>query len=150
MADVTQKEKIVPLITCEISLCQHVCELVFGVDILGLNLWIQIDSVKQPLKSNSAGSGYVSHCWTSAFDDHFDHCFVVLKNLEHRTELRRIRVRRNTINITQFKSVVLDWSLGLVLGVLVRWCVTQQVSLYSVFGFLSLVRGRMKHFNNQF
>ena len=33
MADVKQMEKIVPLITCEIALCQKVCELVFGVDI---------------------------------------------------------------------------------------------------------------------
>ena len=42
----------------------------------------------------------------------FNHCFVVLKNVEDRTESRRLPVRRNIINITQFKSVVLDWSLG--------------------------------------
>ena len=41
------------------------------------------------------------------------------KNVEHRTVLRRLRFRRNLINVTQFKSVVLDWSLGLVFGVLV-------------------------------
>ena len=79
MADVNQKEKIVPLITCEIAFCQSVCELVFGVDIFDSNLWIQIDSVKQPVKSNSVGSGFVSRCWTSAFADHFNHCFAVLK-----------------------------------------------------------------------
>ena len=50
---------------------------------------------------------------TSAFEDHFNHCFVVLKDEEHRTEFRRLSVRRNTINITKFKSVVLDWNLGL-------------------------------------
>ena len=72
-------EKIVPLITCEIALCQNVRELVFGVDTFDLNLWIQTDSVKQPVRINSVGSGYVSHCRTSAFDDHFNHCFVVLK-----------------------------------------------------------------------
>ena len=71
MADCKQMEKIVPLITCEIALRQCVCELVFGVDI-NLNLWIQIDSVKQPIKSSSVGSGCMSHCWTPAFDDHFD------------------------------------------------------------------------------
>ena len=29
VADVEQTQKIVPFITCEISLCQYVCELVF-------------------------------------------------------------------------------------------------------------------------
>ena len=42
-------EKIVLLITCAISLCQYLCELVCGVDILDLNLWIQIHSVKQQI-----------------------------------------------------------------------------------------------------
>ena len=78
-----------------------------------------MNSAKQPVKSNSVGSGCVSHCWTSSFDDHFDHCFVVLKNVEHRSELRRLRDRRNRINITQFKIVVTNWNLGLVLGMLV-------------------------------
>ena len=76
-------------------------------------LGIQINSVKQPIKSNSVGSGYMSHCWTSAFDDSFNHCFVALKNVEHRTELRRLRVRRNIINITHCKIVVMTWNLGL-------------------------------------
>ena len=53
MADVKLMEKIAPLITCEIALCPYVCEFVFGVDIFDLNLWIQIDSVKQPVKRNS-------------------------------------------------------------------------------------------------
>ena len=69
MADDKQIEKIVPLITCEIPFCQYVCKLVFGVDMLDLNFGVQVDSVKQPVKSNSVGSGYVSHCWTSAYDD---------------------------------------------------------------------------------
>ena len=67
MADVKQMKKIIPLITCEVSLCQYVCELVFGVDILDLNFGVQINPVKQPIQSNSVGSGHVSHCWTSAF-----------------------------------------------------------------------------------
>ena len=37
MEDVKQMEKIVPLITCENSLCQSLSELVCGVDILDLN-----------------------------------------------------------------------------------------------------------------
>ena len=40
MADDKQMEKIVPLITCEITLCQFVCELVFGVNIFDLNLGV--------------------------------------------------------------------------------------------------------------
>ena len=45
-ADFEQTEKMVPLITCEIALCQHVCELVFGVNIFDLDFGIQVDSVK--------------------------------------------------------------------------------------------------------
>ena len=82
MADIEQVEKMIPFIPREISRREHACELVFGVNVLDLNLWIKIDTVKQPVKSNSVGSGYVSHCRTSAFDDHFNHCFVVLKNIE--------------------------------------------------------------------
>ena len=52
MADVEQTQKMIPLITCEISPCQYVCELVFGVNIFDLDLGVQIDSVKQPIKSN--------------------------------------------------------------------------------------------------
>ena len=36
----------------------------FGVDVLDLDLGVQIDLVKQPVKSNSVGSGHVSHRWT--------------------------------------------------------------------------------------
>ena len=61
MAKVEQTQKMVPLITCEISLCQHVCELVFGVILFDLDLGFQIDSIKQPIKCNSVGSGNMSH-----------------------------------------------------------------------------------------
>ena len=106
MDDVEQMEKIVPLITRENSLCQFLCELVCGVDILDFE---SLDSDSFCQNSKYVGSGYVSHCWTPAFDDHSNHCFVVLKEVEHRTKFRRLRVRRNTINITKFQSVVLDW-----------------------------------------
>ena len=75
-------DKMIPLITCEIFFCQYVFEFVFEVDILEFNLLIQVDSAKQPVKRNSVGSGYVSHCWTSALDAHLDHCFVISKNVE--------------------------------------------------------------------
>ena len=68
MADVMKIKKIVPLIAREFSFCQYVCKLVFGVDILDLNLGVQINSVKQPIKSNSVDSGNRSHCRASSFD----------------------------------------------------------------------------------
>ena len=43
------------------------CELVFGVDVFDVDFGVQINSIEQPIKSNSVGSGDVSHCRTSAF-----------------------------------------------------------------------------------
>ena len=53
MANIEQLKKIIPLITREIPFGQYVCELVFGVDVTDLNVWVQIDNVKQPIQSNS-------------------------------------------------------------------------------------------------
>ena len=72
---------MVPFITCEISLCKYVCELVFSVNVFYLDLGVHIDSVKQPIKNNSVGSGNVSRCRTSLLYDHLDHCFVVFKKM---------------------------------------------------------------------
>ena len=44
--DIQHKSEMVPLIACEISLCQYVCELVFGVNVFDLDLGVQIDSVE--------------------------------------------------------------------------------------------------------
>ena len=71
MPDVEQTQKMIPFITCEISFCQYVCELVFGVNVFDLDFGVQNDSIEHPIKSNSVGSGYMFHCWTSALDDHF-------------------------------------------------------------------------------
>ena len=92
MADVEQMKKIVPLITCEITFGQYVCELVLGVNVLDLDLWVHIDSLEQPIKSNSVSPGNTSHCGTSSFDNHFDHCFVVLKHIQQSFLARRIDV----------------------------------------------------------
>ena len=81
MADVEQTQKMIPFITCEISLCQHVCELVLGVDVLDLDFGVQIDSIEQPIKRNSVGPGNMSHCGTPSLYDHLDSCFVVLKHI---------------------------------------------------------------------
>ena len=109
MADVEQMKKIVPFVTCEITFGQNVCELMFGVNVPDLNLGIQINSVKQPIKGNKGVSGYMSHCGTSTFYYHLNHGIIVMKNVELRTKQRRRRVRRNIINITQLKIVVLGW-----------------------------------------
>ena len=66
MADVEITQMMIPFITCEISLCQYVCELFFGVKIFNLDFWVQIDSIKQPIKSNSVGFGNMSHCRASS------------------------------------------------------------------------------------
>ena len=55
MADVEQTQKMIPFITCEVSLCQYVCELVLGVNVFDFDLGVQIDSIKQPIKSNFCG-----------------------------------------------------------------------------------------------
>ena len=57
MADVEQTEKIVPFITCELALCQYVSELVLGVDVFDLDLWVQVDSVKLTNKAKLCGFG---------------------------------------------------------------------------------------------
>ena len=60
MANAKQTQEMIPFITCEFSLGQYVCELVFGVDVCDLDFGVQITSNKQPIKSNSVGSGNVS------------------------------------------------------------------------------------------
>ena len=91
----TNTKKMIPFITCEISLSQHVCELPLGVNVFDLDLGIQIDSIKQPIKSNSVGSGYMSHCRASSIYDHLDHCFVVFKDIQQSFLTRRIHVWGN-------------------------------------------------------
>ena len=46
MADVEQTQKMIPFITCEISVGQYVCELVFGVNVFDLDFEVQIDSIE--------------------------------------------------------------------------------------------------------
>ena len=66
LANVEQTQKMIPFITCQISLGQYVCELVFGVNVFDLDLGVQIDSIEHPIKSNSVGSGDMSHCRASS------------------------------------------------------------------------------------
>ena len=109
MANVQQTQKMIPLITCEVSLGQYVCELVYGVNVFDLDFRVQIDSIESPIKSNSAGSGNVSHCRASSLYDHLDHCFVVFKHIQQSFLMRRMDVWGNKINIIQ----IIDHSLRL-------------------------------------
>ena len=99
IANIEQTQKVIPFITCKISLCQYVCELVFAVNVFDLDLGVQIDCIKQPIKSNSVGSGNMSHCGASSLYDHLDHCFVVLKDVQQSFLTRRMHVCGNKINI---------------------------------------------------
>ena len=55
--DVEQTEKMTPLITCAASFGYQVSQLVYGVNIFDSDYGVQIDSVEQPIKSNSVGPG---------------------------------------------------------------------------------------------
>ena len=44
--DIEEMQQVVPLITRDPAFCQNVCELVFGFDILDLDFWVQVDSIK--------------------------------------------------------------------------------------------------------
>ena len=105
MADVEQTQKMIPFITCEISLCQFVCELVLGVDVFDLDLGVQNDSIKQPIKRNSVGPGNMSHCRTPSFNDHLDHCIVVFKNKQQHFLMRR-ELTFEEIKSTLCKSLI--------------------------------------------
>ena len=41
-----QARKMIPFITCEISLGQYDCELLFGSNVFDLDLGVQIDSIE--------------------------------------------------------------------------------------------------------
>ena len=91
-ADIKNTWKVVPFMACEMSFCPSVCELILGDNIPDANLWIQINSVQQPVKRNSVGSGNMSQISTSAFTNHLDYRFIVLKNTQRRFFMRTLRV----------------------------------------------------------
>ena len=89
MADIEQARQMIPLITCEISFGSDVSKLFFGVHVLDLDFWVQVNSIEQPIKRNSVGAGNMSHCGTPSFNDH---CFVVLKHIQQSFLMRRLDV----------------------------------------------------------
>ena len=66
--------------------------MVVGVDVLDLDFWVQVDSIEQPIKSNSVGPGNKSHCGTSSLKNHLDR-FVVLKQT-HSIKLLAAKIGR--------------------------------------------------------
>ena len=92
MANVEQTQKMIPFITCEFFL---VTVSASGFSVSMYLMWIlgvQIDSIEQPIKSNSVGSGNMSHCRASSLYDHLDHCFVVFKHIQQSFLMRRLDV----------------------------------------------------------
>ena len=83
---------MIPFVTCEISFGKNVGNLVFGVDVLDLDLGVQMDSIEKPIKRNSVGPGNMSHCGTPSFDSHLDHCFIVLKHIQQSFLIRKLDV----------------------------------------------------------
>ena len=88
---------MIPFITSETTFRQNVFELLFSVDIVDLDSWVHDASIKEPVQRNSVGSGYVSHRRTSALDNCFSHCFVVLKDIQHSTGFRVLCIGWNEV-----------------------------------------------------
>ena len=79
---VEQAQQMIPLIAGEISFGQNVSKLVFGVDVFDF-----VSRNPEVIRSNSQSRetllspGNMSHCGTLSFNNHLDHCFIVLEHL---------------------------------------------------------------------
>ena len=124
--NIEQRQKVIPFFSW--SECQRVgfwCQNIwFGF--FGSKL---ILSSNQSIKSNSVGPGHMSHRWTSAFDDHFNHSFVIIKDVQLRFIVRRMCVGGHIIHIAQlikllsfftFWTLVVEWRVAPVPWMLVR------------------------------
>ena len=61
------------------------------------------------------GSGHMSHRRTPAFDDHPDHCLIVLKNVQQSVKAGKFSVRSDVIDLSQtnfFRGSVFVRPLG--------------------------------------
>ena len=128
-----RRRKVVPLITDESLFRQHVRELVFGVNTFGPGLW-----ESKLILSNDQSSAtlwVLDTCLIvgpSAFDDHFDRCFVIFKDVQLRLALRRMCVCGYMIHITQLPSFDIQ---GLGFGIQSRFSFLDA----SMFGLDSIV-----------
>ena len=80
----------------------------------------------------------MSHCWTSAFNDHFDHCFVVFKNVQLRLALRRMCVCGDVIHLRHL--TIISVSLWFGFGCVSRRgsCLTSVARCWGWFGVFVL------------
>ena len=92
MADVEQTQKMIPFITCEISLGQYVCELVFGVNVFDLDLGSKLIRSKDQSRATLWVLETCVIVGLLPFYDHLDHCFVVFKDIQQSFLTRRIDV----------------------------------------------------------
>ena len=104
---------MVPFFTGEVAFGQQVRLLVFGVNVFDLDLLLQVDSVKQPIKRDFVHSGHMSHRRTSTFNDHLDHCFVVFKDVQLSLALRRIFVCGDVVHMRQIINISVCLGLDL-------------------------------------
>ena len=65
MANIEQAQKMIPLITREISFGENVSELIFGVDVFDLDFGVQISSIKQANQEQLCGSWEHISLWDS-------------------------------------------------------------------------------------
>ena len=82
-------------------ICQHVCELVFGVKKFWFESWSPNWFHQTFNQEQLCGFWKKVSCPTSFLYDHLDHCFVAFKYIQHSFPTRRIDVWRNKINIIQ-------------------------------------------------
>ena len=94
-----------------------VSKLVVGVNIFDLDFGVQVDPFKQPIKCDSVTSRHMSHRGTSSFDYHFDHGFVVFKNVQMRFILRRtcdqLKAKKDSVVQIVFHTVFFRLPRGL-------------------------------------
>ena len=81
---------MIPLITCEITCCQHDFELVFSVSAYLIRIWVS----KLILSNNQSNATLwvLETCLIVGllpFNDFLGHCFIVFKNVHQSFELRR-------------------------------------------------------------
>ena len=86
--------------------------MVFGADVLDLDFWVQVDSIEQPIKRNSVGSGNVSLCTAYSLYHHLDNCFVVLKHIQQLPDEKSSRARADNqhcpnISVGSLRTVAL-------------------------------------------
>ena len=116
--DIEQTQEVIPFISRETSFGQNVGELVLGVHIFNVDIGFQVDSAKQPIKSNSVSSWHMTHCGTSSFDYHFDSSFIVFKKVQLRLSMRRMCVGGYVIHLTPSVNLLFSCDmLGLGFGI---------------------------------